>query len=115
MDTTLSQAAEFAAAVYCGLCIGVLFDIFSVLHAMFEHVWVHSLLDAVFYAAAGAVAGAALLFINGGEIRLWLLLIIAAAAFLYRFTASALIRVLLKKLRPKKSPEKKESASRPSN
>jgi spore cortex biosynthesis protein YabQ len=112
MDTTLSQAAEFAAAVYCGLCIGILFDIFAILHSPFKNVWVHSLLDAIFYAAAGVIAGSALLFINGGEIRLWLLLIIAAAAFLYRFTAGALFRALIKKLRPTKNAKKKESECR---
>lgn len=115
MDTTLSQAAEFAAALYCGFVIGILYDIFCILRALFKSVWAHSILDAAFYAAAGVLAGAALLFINGGEVRLWLLLVIAAAAFLYRFTAGALFRALIKKFRFKKIVKKKESQGQPSN
>ena len=88
MANTLTQTAEFAAALYSGLIIGILFDLFSLLHVPFKNKWVHALIDAAFYSVAGALAGMSLLFINGGTVRLWLLLVMAFGAFTYRFTAA---------------------------
>ncbi len=97
--------------MYSGLCIGIVFDIFALLHIPFKNTWIHSILDAVFYVAAGVIAGFTLLIINGGEMRAWLLLVIAASSLFYRFTAGALFRYIIKKIFKKHIKKKELSQS----
>ncbi len=99
MYTTLSELPKFLGALYGGLVIGVLYDLFRLLGLPFSKLrFVRAVFDALFYAAAGIAAAVTLLYVNGGAPRLYLFLGLALGIFVYaRFVGrlfSALFRLI---------------------
>lgn len=88
------ELPRFLGALYGGLVIGVLYDVFSLLRLPLRAKLAINLVDAFFYAAAGIVAALTLLYINGGAPRLYAFLGLAFGAFIYRRFVSKLFRAL---------------------
>ena len=80
----LGEVASAAAALYCGILIGALYDIFRLIRLPFHNPWITGIIDLVYYAAAVCLAAAAMLYINCGTFRLYIYLLIGAGIFLYR-------------------------------
>ncbi|MDR0841495.1 MAG: hypothetical protein LBN26_08975 [Christensenellaceae bacterium] len=87
-----SEVAAFCAAVYSGLVMGALYDVFRLLRLPLRgRVW-NALLDAVYYALVLCLAAGALLYINGGTVRMYLLLGMGLGLYAYmRFVSRALV------------------------
>ena len=82
MTGTVGEVPIFLGAVYGGLVIGLTFTAFRVLHALFGGGRISdALLDALFYLLSGVIAALTLFRINGGSLRLYALLGIAAGIF----------------------------------
>lgn len=97
MYNTLAELPRFLGALYGGLVIGVLYDVFRLIRLPFSRVrLIVGILDALFYAAAGVVAALTLLYVNGGSPRIYLLGGLALGAFLYVRFVSRLFSAILK-------------------
>ncbi len=117
MYNTLSELPKFLGALYGGLVIGLLYDVFRLFRLPFSKLRiVVGILDALFYAVAGVVAALTLLYVNNGAPRVYLLLGLALGAFLYVKTVSRLFTAIIKAISTafsKKAPaEKKAQAFR---
>lgn len=88
----LTELAGFAAAVYCGLAIGIMYDLFALLRRPFKGAVTTGIIDMLFYAAAAAMAALALLYINCGTLRLYLFAAMALGIYLYVRFPGRLIR-----------------------
>ncbi|MEG1548118.1 MAG: spore cortex biosynthesis protein YabQ [Clostridia bacterium] len=97
MSNTLSELPVFLGAVYGGIIIGILFDLFRLLHLPVRARWLHTVIDVLFYAASGAAASLMLLRLNGGAPRLYIFIGFAIGIFAYQRTISALIRAVITK------------------
>lgn len=83
MNNTLGEAPAFFAAVYAGLCIGALLLVASGLRQALGPTWLKTCVDVLFWAVAGVASGVALIAINGGRPRLYLLLGILFGAWCF--------------------------------
>ncbi|MBQ6704051.1 MAG: spore cortex biosynthesis protein YabQ [Clostridia bacterium] len=97
----LGEAASLAAALYCGLVIGGMYDVFWLLRAPFSSPWITGAIDLAFYAAAAFLAAAAMLYINCGIFRLYIYLAMGAGIWLYRRFPGRLIAAAVKKFTKK--------------
>ena len=88
----LTELAGFAAAVNCGLLMGIMYDIFGLLHKPFKSTVTAGLIDLLYYAAATALAALTLLYINCGTLRLYLFAAMALGIYLYARFPGRLIR-----------------------
>lgn len=79
----LGEVASLAAALYCGIVIGVLYDVFRLIRIPFRNPWLNGLIDLVYYAAAACIAAVAMIYINCGTFRLYIYLAIGAGILLY--------------------------------
>ncbi len=113
MYNTLSELPKFLGALYGGLVIGLLYDVFRLFRLPFSKLrLVVGLLDALFYAAAGVVAALTLLYVNDGAPRIYLFLGLALGAFLYVKTVSRLFSAMFKAISTafrKKAPNEKKT------
>lgn len=79
----LRAAAEIRIcliSLYCGTLIGLMYDIFAFIRLPFnENRIADTALDVMFYIFAGIAAAAALLYADSGRIRLYSIMLIAAA------------------------------------
>lgn len=96
MYNTLLELPKFLGTLYGGLLIGILYDLFRLLRLPFSGRFMTGLLDALFYAAAGVVAAAVLLYVNGGAPRVYLFIGLALGAFLYLRFVSRLFGALVR-------------------
>lgn len=92
MSNTLGEAPALLAAVYAGLCIGALLLVASGLRGAAQPNWLKVCVDILFWAAAGVAAAVALIAINGGRPRLYLLLGILAGAWCFTRFVSRPVR-----------------------
>ncbi|HWS29364.1 MAG TPA: spore cortex biosynthesis protein YabQ [Clostridia bacterium] len=84
MYNTLNELPKFWGALYGGLVIGILYDVFRLLRLPFhKHRLVTGFIDALFYAVAGVIAALTLLYVNGGAPRVYLFAGLALGAFVY--------------------------------
>lgn len=88
----LRAAAEIRIcliSLYCGTLIGLMYDIFAFIRLPFirlpfnENRIIDAALDVMFYIFAGIAAAAALIYADGGRIRLYSIMLIAAGALIY--------------------------------
>ncbi|MCE5235797.1 MAG: spore cortex biosynthesis protein YabQ [Clostridiaceae bacterium] len=94
---TLAELPKFLGALYGGLVIGVLYDVFRLFRLPFrKRRVVTGVVDALFYAAAGVVAAVTLLYVNDGAPRVYLLGGLALGAFLYVSFVSRLFTALFR-------------------
>ena len=91
MTGTVGEVPIFLGAVYGGLVIGLTFTAFRVLHALFGG-------DALFYLLSGVIAALTLFRINGGSLRLYALLGIAAGIFAVLRSVDPLLCGIVEKL-----------------
>ena len=99
MTGTVGEIPIFLGAVYGGLVIGLAFTAFQGLHALFGGGRISdALLDVLFYLLAGVIAALTLYRINGGTLRLYALLGIAAGVFAAISSVDSLLCALAQKL-----------------
>ena len=99
MTGTVGEVPIFLGAVYGGLVIGLTFTAFRVLHALFGGGRISDvLLDALFYLLSGVIAALTLFRINGGSLRLYALLGIAAGIFAVLRSVDPLLCGIVEKL-----------------
>ena len=97
----LGELASFLAALYCGILIGLLYDVFGLLRLPFQSPWMIGAVDILYYAAAAGIAAAAMLYINCGTFRLYIYLAMGAGILLYRRYPGRLIRLAVEKFTKK--------------
>ena len=107
MDSTISQIPIFLGTIYGGILIGVLYDVFRLLRIPFRSVIIIGILDALYYALAGALFAVMLLIINEGESRLYTVIGALIRALSEQYFVSALIRDTLCRLKNKLFPPKR--------
>ena len=90
------------SCLYCGALIGILFDLFRLLHLPFRSRLPHALLDGLFYACAGAMAALGLLYINGGVPRAYALFGVLLGALCWQAGLSRCLRDILRRHQTKK-------------
>ena len=91
MANTLNELPVLLGAIYGGLIIGALYDVFRILRLPFRSKWVIGILDALYYIIAGGLAALVMLTINGGRLRIYAIAGILAGAFVYIKFVSALL------------------------
>ncbi len=96
MQNTLNEIWQFMGALYGGLLIGVVYQMFHLFRSPFPNKWVNAALDVLFYAVAGVMTAATLLIVNGGVLRVFVLIAIAAGVWLYLSFAGSLMETLYK-------------------
>lgn len=89
----LGELASFAAALYCGILIGMLYDVFCILRMPFKSPWIMGIFDLLYYTAAVCVAAAAMLYINCGTFRLYIYIAIGLGILLYKRYPGRLIKL----------------------
>ena len=110
MIGTVVEIPIFLGAVYGGLVIGLIFVAFRALHALFGGGRISdALLDVLFYVLAGITAALTLYRVNGGALRLYALLGIAAGIFAVLHSIDPLLCALAEKLQNlhSKNPKKR--------
>ncbi|MBR0026336.1 MAG: spore cortex biosynthesis protein YabQ [Clostridia bacterium] len=116
MTATLTQGAEFLAAVYAGMLTGLIYDGFRLLRLPFpDRRIVHAVFDLLFYAAAGLLTAVMLLSLADGAVRLFHILGIGAGAFLQQYFLSRPVRKLLARLRTRLQNLQKKSSGKAGN
>lgn len=88
----LTETGGFLAAVYCGLVMGILYELFGLLRRPFKGPFMLCILDLLYYAAAAALAALSLLYINCGRPRLYLIGGMTIGIYLYARFPGRLIR-----------------------
>ncbi len=84
MYNTLNELPKFLGALYGGLVIGIVYDLFRLLWLPFrKHRLITGFIDALFYAVAGVIAALTLLYVNSGAPRVYLFAGLALGAFVY--------------------------------
>lgn len=84
-----TQAKTFFIIAVTGVFLGVLFDLYRVLQRYFRPPWlVTSLADLVYCLLAAAIAFAALLISNWGELRFYVVIALFSGVFFYFRLAS---------------------------
>ena len=89
----LGELASFFAALYCGILMGMLYDVFSLLRKPFRNPWIMGIFDLLYYAAVVGLGAAAMLYINCGTFRLYIYLAMGGGILLYRCYPGRLIRL----------------------
>ncbi len=97
----LGELASFLAALYCGILIGAVYDVFTLLRLPFKSPWIYGVLDLLYYIAAVCLAGAAMLYINCGTFRLYIYLAMGMGILLYRRFTGRLVRLCMEKFTKK--------------
>lgn len=92
MKSTLDQIPAVLAALYGGLIIGALYDVFALMRAPFKNKWADGVLDGLFYVAAGVLSAIIMLMTTDGRVRLYVILAILFGVFLYLKSLGALFR-----------------------
>lgn len=92
MKSTLDQIPGVLAALYCGLVIGALYDVFGLLRIPFKNKWADGIIDGLFYVAAGVLSAFLILLTTDGRPRLYVLLSIVLGVFIYLKSIGALFR-----------------------
>lgn len=97
----LGELASLLAALYCGISIGAVYDVFSLLRLPFRSPWIIGAVDLLYYAAAACIAAAAMLYINCGTFRLYIYLAVGGGILLYRRYPGRLIKLAVEKFTKK--------------
>lgn len=97
----LGEGASLAAMLYCGIAIGALYDIFSLVRLPFRSPWVTGALDMFFYGVAICMGAIAMLYVNCGTFRLYIYLALAGGILLYRRFPGRLVRLAAAKFTKK--------------
>ncbi len=80
---TLPEIPAFCAAVYGGLIVGAVYDLFRFLRLPFHSRHIIACIDFLYYVAAAAIAAATLMYINGGTVRLYIFLGMGLGIYAY--------------------------------
>lgn len=94
MHNTIPELSVLLGCIYGGLCIGIVYDVYSLLTLPVHNRFIRAFFDLFFYAAVLCIAALFLVFLNGGHIRLYALMGFAVGAFFYRFTTGQLFRAI---------------------
>ncbi len=79
----MDEVPSLCTAVYGGLAMGLCYDLLLPIRCLWRsRIW-NGFVDLLFYLLALGIACATLLFINGGKPRVYLLLAMAAGAYVY--------------------------------
>ena len=97
----LGELASFFAALYCGILIGAMYDVFTLLRLPFKSPWITGVFDLLYYMAAVFVAAAAMLYINCGTFRVYIYLAMGGGILLYRRFPGRLVRLGVEKFTKK--------------
>ena len=79
----LPEFPAFCTAIYGGLIIGAVYDLFRLLRIPFASKWVQGGIDLLYYAVAGAIAAMTMLYINGGMLRMYIFLGLGLGIYAY--------------------------------
>jgi len=86
------QAYMFSVMILAGVCIALVYDIFRAIRwAARVRKRGSGLLDLLFWAIAGAIMGAALIYGNWGEIRFYVFFGLGIGLVLYRITVGTYV------------------------
>ncbi len=97
MQTTLAQISELLATLYCGLFIGLVYEVLRLLRRVFQAgKWLTALFDILFWIIAAVVAALALFIINGGNLRLYSVCGFLLGAMMFIFGVSPLLMAVLR-------------------
>ncbi len=97
----LGEMASFGAALYCGIVIGAIYDIFSLLRKPFANPWIIGVIDLAYYALAAVLAAGAMLYINCGTFRLYIYIAMGMGILLYRRFPGRLLKLGMEKFTKK--------------
>ena len=89
----LGELASFFAALYCGILMGMMYDVFSLLRKPFKSPWIAGIFDMLYYIAVVVLGAAAMLYINCGIFRLYIYLAMGGGIWLYRRFPGRLIKL----------------------
>ncbi len=93
----MSELTVFLGMLWCGVAIGILFDLLRPLNMICRARLYHATLDVLFYAVSGAFAAATLVWLNGGVLRLYAVIACFIGIFAQQRTVSVLLRSWLSK------------------
>lgn len=97
MPNTLSEWPQFWGALYGGLVIGIVYDLFSLLRLPFGNKWCIAVIDALFYVVAGVLSALTMIFVNGGSPRIFIIAGLILGAYLYLHFVGRMLKFLTKK------------------
>lgn len=99
MSNTLLQPASLLVLAYCGVVIGIIYDIFRLLRRLLLYRAVQIVLDVFFVIICVALTAFAMLLATNGEIRGYLFLGLIAGALLQQWSLSNLFFKFFYRLR----------------
>ena len=98
---TLPEIAAFCAAVYGGLIIGAVYDVFRFLRLPFHSRWIIACIDFLYYVVAAVIVGVTFLYINGGTVRLYIFLGMGLGVYAYARFPGQLVKAAAVKFKKK--------------
>lgn len=93
----MTQLTALSASVYGGILGGLLYSVFALLHRAVSGRFLHAALDACFYMLLTALFSLTLLYINGGEVRVYLIAGFALGVFSGARAVKSIVRLLINK------------------
>lgn len=97
----MTEGAAAVCALYCGLVLGVMYDLFCLVRLPFSNPWILGCIDALYYAAALSTAWGFMLYINCGTLRMYILGAMGLGVLLYVRFAGRFIREFAKRIKTK--------------
>jgi len=97
----MTEGGAAICALYCGVVLGMLYDLFRLLHLPFSNPWAAGVIDALYYAAALIVTWGFMLYINCGTLRVYIFVFIGLGLLLYTRFAGRLIREVAARIKAK--------------
>ncbi len=99
MQTTLTQISVLLSTLYCGLFIGLIYEVLRLFRRVFRAgKWLTAFFDMLFWAIAALISALALFIINGGELRLYSVCGFIAGALLFILGVSPVLTAFLRAL-----------------
>lgn len=96
MKNTLNELWQLLGGIYGGFLMGAVYRVFTLVRIFFKNKWANAVIDVIFYIIAGTIAAFTLLIINGGELRLFILLAMVMSALLFIWASRGIIKTILK-------------------
>lgn len=97
----MTEGAAAICAFYCGVVLGILYDLFRLLRLPFSSSWAAGIIDALYYAAALMVTWGFMLYINCGTLRIYIFVFIGLGLLLYTCCARRFIGEIAKLIKGK--------------
>ena len=95
MTNTVLQPIEILSAIYIGIIIGIIYDIFRLFRYIFASSIFDALFDIMFYVIALFVTAISFFYINNGIFRLYILAGLLIGVLLYiKYTSKLILNTL---------------------